>query len=190
VGNKNEKFRTTEHHDGNVLMNVRRLNQPSRMLVDTGAQISVLKSNLIPDNIPICTDEQYATAGITNGSIEALGNADFTFHDPSYRLQVAPEEIQLNEHGLILKDSIIHNREGYIDICGHKYPICVKPVKSLTLKPQAKTIAKDWVELDDGFCIAKKETIYPGMYVGVSKSSQTSSTDRQRITLRECVRCA
>jgi hypothetical protein len=28
------------------------------------------------------------------------------------------------------------------------------------------------------------------IYVGVSKSSQTSSTDRQRIALRECVRCA
>jgi hypothetical protein len=27
-------------------------------------------------------------------------------------------------------------------------------------------------------------------YVGVSKSSQTSSTDRQRIALRECVRYA
>jgi hypothetical protein len=27
-------------------------------------------------------------------------------------------------------------------------------------------------------------------YVGVSKSSQTSSTERQRIALRECVRCA
>jgi hypothetical protein len=27
-------------------------------------------------------------------------------------------------------------------------------------------------------------------YVGVSKRSQSSSTDRQRIALRECVRCA
>jgi hypothetical protein len=27
-------------------------------------------------------------------------------------------------------------------------------------------------------------------YVGVSKSSQTSSTDRQRMVLHECVRCA
>ena len=28
------------------------------------------------------------------------------------------------------------------------------------------------------------------IYVGVSKSSQTSSTDRERMALRECVRCA
>lgn len=97
-----------------------------------GAQISVLKQNLIPDNIPINTDTQYEIAGITNGSNKTLGSVELAFHDRPYRFQVAPEEIQLSEHGLIgrgiLKNSVIHNTEGYINICRHKYPFCVKQV--------------------------------------------------------------
>jgi hypothetical protein len=32
--------------------------------------------------------------------------------------------------------------------------------------------------------------VYGSSYVGVSKSSQITSTDRQPMALRECVRCA
>lgn len=72
---KFEQFHTTEHgsgknHDDSILINVRGANQPLRMLVDTGAKISVLKQNLIPDNIPINTDTQYEIAGITISSIK------------------------------------------------------------------------------------------------------------------------
>jgi hypothetical protein len=55
------------------------------MLVDTGAQISVLKQNLIPNNIPINIDTQYEIAGITIGSIKTLGRVELAFHDRSYR---------------------------------------------------------------------------------------------------------
>ena len=64
VGNKHEQFRVTEcgteeNHDGSIPINVRGINQPLRLLVDTGAQISVLKRNLIPDNVPVNTVTQY-----------------------------------------------------------------------------------------------------------------------------------
>jgi hypothetical protein len=91
VGNKDEQFRviergTEENHDGSILINVRGINQPLRMLVDTGAQISVLKRNLIPDNFPINTDTQYEIAGITAGSIKTLGSVELTLHDRAYRV--------------------------------------------------------------------------------------------------------
>lgn len=87
---KFEQFHATEHgtgksHDGSILTNVGGTNQPLRMLVDTGAQISVLKQNLIPNNIPINIDTQYEIAGITIGSIKTLGRVELAFHDRSYR---------------------------------------------------------------------------------------------------------
>jgi hypothetical protein len=144
------------------------------MLVDTGAQISMLKRSLIVDDIPIDKDTQYEIAGITTGFIKTLGSVELTLHGSAYRFQVAPEEIQLNEDGLIgrdtLKDSVIYNREGYVDICGHKYPFGVKEVKSVVVKPGTETIAEAWVDLDDGFGIVEKEEIYPGVYIARSMS--------------------
>jgi hypothetical protein len=81
------------------------------MLVDTGARIFVLKRGLIPDNIPIQKNKQSKIAGITLGSIKTLGSVNLTLHDRTYRFQVAPEEMQLTQDGLlgrdILKDSVI-----------------------------------------------------------------------------------
>jgi hypothetical protein len=48
---------TEENHDGTVLITVVGIDQPLRMLVDTGEQISVIKRGLIPDNVPIRTDK-------------------------------------------------------------------------------------------------------------------------------------
>jgi hypothetical protein len=59
---------TEENHDGTILITVAGIDQPLRMLVDTGAQISVIKRGLIPDNIPIRTDKQYEFARITLGA--------------------------------------------------------------------------------------------------------------------------
>jgi hypothetical protein len=84
---------TEENHDGDILINVRGINQSLRMLVDTGAQISILKRSLIPDNIPIDTDTHYEIVGITTGSIKTLGSVELTRHGSAYRFQVAPEEI-------------------------------------------------------------------------------------------------
>jgi hypothetical protein len=92
-----------EIHDGRFSF-MRDINQPLRMLVGTGSQITVLKRNCIPDNIPTNTNRKCEIAGITAGSIETLGNAELAFHDCSYRYQVTPEEIQLNEDRLIGRD--------------------------------------------------------------------------------------
>jgi hypothetical protein len=116
------------------------------MLVDTGAQISMLKRSLIPDNSPINTDTQYKIPGITAGSIKILGSVELTLHDSGCRFQVAPEEIQLNEDGLIgrdiSKDSVIRNRESYVNICGHKYPFGVKEVKSVVVNREQRRSQK------------------------------------------------
>jgi hypothetical protein len=104
---------TEENHDGTILITVVGTDQPLRMLVDTGTQISVLKRRMIPDKIR--TDEQHEIAGITLGSIKTLGTVNLTLHDRMYRFQLAPEEIQLTEDGLIgreiLKDLVVHNRK-------------------------------------------------------------------------------
>jgi hypothetical protein len=120
---------TEENPDGTVFITVVGIDQSLRMLIDTGAQISVIKRGLMPDNIPIRIDKQYDIAGITLGSINTLGTVNLTLHDRTYRFQVAHEEIQLTEDVLIgrdiLKDSVIHNREGYVDINGHRF--CIRP---------------------------------------------------------------
>jgi hypothetical protein len=72
---------TEENHDGTILITAVGIDKPLRVLVDTGAQISVLKQRLIPDNIPICADKQYEIAGITMGSIKTLGTVNLTLHD-------------------------------------------------------------------------------------------------------------
>jgi hypothetical protein len=144
------------------------------MLVYTGAQISVLKQGLIPDNIPICADKQYEIAGNTMGSIKTLGSVNLTLHNRTYRFQVAPEEIQLTEDGLIgryiLRDSIIHNREGYMDINRHRYNVGLRNVKPIILKPRTETIAAVKVNLDNGLGIVDKQEIYPGVYIASSLS--------------------
>jgi hypothetical protein len=124
------------------------------MLVDTGAQISVIKRGLIPDNIPIRTDKQYEIAGITLGSINMLGSENLTLNERTYKFQVEPEEIQLTEDGLIgrdiLKDSIIHNREGYVDINGHRFNFGLRNDEPVILKLRTETIAAVTVDLDYG----------------------------------------
>jgi hypothetical protein len=116
---------TEKNHDSTVLITVVGIDQPLRMLVDTWVQISALKRGLILDNVPICTDKQYEISGISLGMIKTLGSVNLTLHDCTYRIQVAPEEIQLTEDGLIgrdiLKNSVIHYREGYVDISGYRY---------------------------------------------------------------------
>ena len=91
---------------------------------------------------------------------------------------MAPEEIQVDENGLIGRDilnySIIHSREGYVNIGGDKQPSCVKQMKSVTLKWRTLTIVEAWVELDDAFCIVEEEEICPGMYIA-SLLSQVNS---------------
>ena len=165
---------TEENHDGSILITVAGIDQPLRMLVDTGAQISVIKRGLIPDDVPIHTDKQYEIAGITVGSINTLGSVNLTLHDRTYKFQVAPEEIQLTEDGLIgrdiLKDSIIYNREGYVDINGHRYNFCRRNDEPIILKPRTETIAAVTVDLDTGLGIVDKQEIYPGVYVASSLS--------------------
>jgi hypothetical protein len=118
-------YETETNHDGSILITAAGLDQPLSMLVGTGAQISVTKRGLIPDNVPIHTDKKYEIAGITSGSIDTLGRPKLNLRDRTYKFQVVPEKIQLTEDGLIgrdiLKDSVIHNREGYVDINGHRY---------------------------------------------------------------------
>jgi len=72
VSNKKEQNRAAEqgtgkNHDGTILFNVRGMKLSLQMLVDTGAQISVLMFNLILDNIPI---KQLQIVRITAGSIK------------------------------------------------------------------------------------------------------------------------
>ena len=114
------------------------------MLVYTGAKVSVLVLNLIPDNISIKTDKQLEIVGIKTGSIKPSGNTETTLHEGVYNVQVAPEEIQFNEDGQIgrdiLKDSIIHNNQDYVDNCGRNYPFCVQKVKTITFKLRTETI--------------------------------------------------
>ncbi|PNF39993.1 hypothetical protein B7P43_G15585 [Cryptotermes secundus] len=165
---------TEENHDGSILITVAGIDQPLRMLVDTGAQISVIKRGLIPGDVPIHTDKQYEVAGITVGSINTLGSVNLTLHDRTYKFQVAPEEIQLTEDGLIgrdiLKDSVINNREGYVDINGHRYNFCRRNDEPIILKPRTETIAAVTVDLDTGLGIVDKQEIYPGVYVASSLS--------------------
>jgi hypothetical protein len=52
------------------------------------------------------------------------------------------------------------------------------------------TIDNTSAEINSRITLANRSYFGLVKYVGVSKSSQTSSTDRQRIALRECVRCA
>jgi hypothetical protein len=129
------------------------MDQPLRMLIDKGSQIFVIKRGLIPDNIPIRTDKQCEIAGITLGSINTLGSMNLTLHDRTYRFQVAPEEIQSTENGLIgrdiLKNSVIHNREGYVDINEHRYNFGLRNDKPIVLKPRTETIAAVTVDLDN-----------------------------------------
>jgi hypothetical protein len=84
---------TEANHDGTILITVAGIDQPLRMLVNTGAQISVIKRGLIPDNIPIRTNKQCEIAAITLGSINTLGSVNLTLHDRTYKFQIAPEEI-------------------------------------------------------------------------------------------------
>jgi len=82
--------------------------------------------------------------GIKIGSIKPSGNTETTFHEGVYNFQVAPEKIQLKEDGLIgrdiWKDSVIHNKEGYVDICGYKCPFCAQQMKTIALKLRKVTI--------------------------------------------------
>jgi hypothetical protein len=133
------------------------------MLVDTGAQISVLKQGLIPENIPICADKQYEIVGITMGSIKTLGSVNLTLHNRTYSFLVAPEEIQLTQNGLIgrdiLMDSVIHNREIYVDINGHRYNFGLRNVKPIIMKRRTEAIAAVTVDLDNGLGIEDKQEI-------------------------------
>jgi hypothetical protein len=61
---------------------------------------------------------------------------------------------------------------------------------SLWLHNSLKAEVLPELKLMDHKCKKKKYSIYIHTYVGVSKSSQTRSTDRQWIALLECVRCA
>jgi hypothetical protein len=49
---------TEKNHDDTILITVVGLDLPLSKLIDTGAQISVLKRGLITDNISIRTDNQ------------------------------------------------------------------------------------------------------------------------------------
>jgi hypothetical protein len=168
------KRQAEENHDGIILVTIGGISRPFRMLVDTGVKIYVLKLGLIPEYIPIHTDKQYELAGITTGSIKTLGSVHLTLRYRTYVFQAAPEEIQLKEDGLIgrdiLKDSIIHNREGYVDISEKRYYFGVKNVKPMILKPRAETIAEVCIDLYDGPGIEEKRDIYPGVYVASSVS--------------------
>jgi hypothetical protein len=85
---------------------------------------------------------------------KTLGSVNLTLHDRTYRFQAAPEEIKLTEDGLIgrdiLKDSVIHNRERYVDIIGHRYNFGLRNTKPIILKLRTETTAAVTVELDNG----------------------------------------
>jgi hypothetical protein len=165
---------TEENHDGTNLITVVGIDQTLRTLVDTGAKVFMLKQGLISDKISICADKEYEIAGIIMGSIKTFGIVKLTFHDRTYRFQVAPEEMQLTEDGLIgldiLKDSAIHNREGYVDINGHRYNSGLRNVK-----PRTQTMAGVTVDLDNGLGLVDKQEIYPGVYIASSLSQVNSS---------------
>jgi hypothetical protein len=67
----------------------------------------------------------------------------------------------LTEDGLIcrdiLKDSVLHNRERYVDISGHRYNFGLRNIKPIILKPRTETIAAVAVDLDNGLGIVDKQ---------------------------------
>jgi hypothetical protein len=91
-----------ENHVGTTLLTAGGTSRPLRMLVDTGAEISMLKRGLIPGNVAIHTDRQYEIAGIKVGSIKILEIVHVMLRDHNF--QVAPWEIQLTEDRLIGRD--------------------------------------------------------------------------------------
>jgi hypothetical protein len=127
---------------------------PLKMLVDTGAQISMIKRGLIPDSIPINTGKQYEIAGIRVGSIQTLESVNLTLQNRPYTVQVPPEKIHLTADGLIgrdiLRDTVINNKERYVHIIGHRYNFGLKNDESIILKPRTETIAAVTVDLDSG----------------------------------------
>jgi hypothetical protein len=149
VSNKKEQNHTTEqgtgkNHDGTIPFNVRAMKLSLQMLVCTWVQISMLMLSLMPDKIPIKKDKQLEIIGMTKDTIKLLGSTELTLREDFYKFQVAPEEIHLNEDGLIGRDifkgSIIHNKEGYIYNYGYKFPFCVQQVENITLKLRRETI--------------------------------------------------
>jgi hypothetical protein len=156
-----------------VLITVVDIDQTLRMLVDRVAQISTLKRGLIPDNVLICTDKQHKIAIM----IKTLGSVTLTLHDRMYRFQIAPEEIQLTEDGLIgrdiLNDSAIHNREGYVDISWYCYNFALRNGKPVILKPRTEANAGVTVDLNDGLGIVDKQDIYPSVYMASSYSEHS-----------------
>jgi hypothetical protein len=76
---------------------------------------------LVPEDMSICTDKQYEIAGITSGAIKTLGSVNLTLYGLTYRYQVAPEETELTEDGLVGRD--IHCREGYVDTSEYRYKL-------------------------------------------------------------------
>jgi hypothetical protein len=93
-------------------------------------------------------------------TIRTLGSLNLTLHERTYRFQVAPEGIQLTEDGLIgrdiLKDSVIRNREGYVNISEYRYNLALRNDKPIILKPRTEKIVGVTVDLDNGLGIVDK----------------------------------
>jgi len=103
---------------------------------------------------------------------------ELTFLDRSYKFQVASEdtvEWKWPDRPRNFEEFYNPYRECYVDICGHNYPLCVKEVKTLILKPRTDEIAEAWVDLEYGFGIVGKEAFQTGMYSARSVSEDNAN---------------
>lgn len=101
------------------------------LLIDTEAQISILKQSLLNENVKIDTNDIISIKGITDERQSSLGSVKLTFIFKHlsivHKVHVVPNNFQIPAHGIIGKDFLKINK---CQINYDNMTLTVKPSKS------------------------------------------------------------
>ena len=94
-------------------------NRPYQLLVDSGAQLNIIKKSEIPEQM-MDTNQRIFITGITNNPIQTLGTVCLYINNLPFEFHVAPESFSIRYDGIlgikILKEQKLRLDEGYLEI--------------------------------------------------------------------------
>ena len=149
-------------------------NETGKFIIDTGAELNLIKKNIIKTNIPIDSEIKYSLFGINEHGVKTQGQTKIIINGEAVPFQVVPHTFPIEFDGMVgmpfLSDSVINLKENKIQSQLGNFPISNKR-KGVTLKLKARTkqlvtIAAKTTDLNEGYL--SQIPTGPGVYLGES----------------------
>lgn len=159
-------------HDFTVLIRLSKDEPSCRFLIDTGAEVSIIKESSLPinhRNYRVNSRETISLTGVTPGSVRTKGTTMLRVAKKWYKFHVVGFDFKLKQDGILgkntLRDSVVNCREQTLHLNDEVYHFGAEATQVIKLRPRTETLVLVEVDKCLGNGILEKQELAPGVRI-------------------------